>query len=326
MYEEFYGLAAPPFQLTPDPRFFFANGPHKKALAYVTYGLSKGEGFLVITGDVGAGKTTLIDYLLLSTGAQQLNSAKIVTTRLDADNLLSMVAAAFGVQCKGTDRASLLLGLQQHLHEVRRRGSRSLLIIDEVQNLSHEVLEELRMLSNFQFGAEPLLQLFLVGQPEFRRTFASPTLEQLRQRVIAYYHLHPLNATETREYIQHRLNQAGWNGSPQFTSAALDLLHRETGGVPRRINVLCDRLLLFGFLEDKRRFGVDEVQATLNDMREENSYLQSPGDQPVASTVPLPIEEPASTATAPHLKLTPRPTEIVSEETKPEPQIKGSVS
>jgi putative secretion ATPase (PEP-CTERM system associated) len=290
MYEEFYGLTSSPFKLTPDPRFFFAGGPHKKALAYVAYGMSKCEGFLVITGDVGAGKTTLIDYLLQTVSPEQVNTAKIVTTRLDSDSLLSMVTRAFGIETQNSDRASLLHGLQEHLLAVHRRGSRSLLIIDEVQNLTRDVLEDLRMLSNFQQGAEPLLQVFLVGQPEFRQTLASPVLEQLRQRVIAYYHLHPLGPLETRNYIRHRLKQAGWNGSPQFTLKALDQLYRETGGVPRRINVLCDRLLLFGFLEQKRIFGQAEVQATINDMRDENSYVQPTGDRGLAAGGVTPLE------------------------------------
>jgi putative secretion ATPase (PEP-CTERM system associated) len=269
MYTDFYGLAGFPFQLTPDCRFFFDSRPHRKAMAYLTYGLSKGEGFIVITGEIGAGKTTMIDYLMSSLEGKSIVTARVVTTQVQANDLLRMVGTAFGVTGGRSNKATLLGQIEDFLIANHRAHRRAFLVVDEVQSLASSSLEELRMLSNFSVGQRPLLQICLVGQPEFRRTLASERLEQLRQRIIASHHLVPLDTEETRGYIEHRLRRVGWTDDPRFTDDAFARIHEETRGIPRRINTLCDRLLLFGYLEEKRELGGGDVAEVIVDMREE---------------------------------------------------------
>lgn len=272
MFTEFYGLTGLPFQLTPDPRFFFESRTHKKAMAYLTYGLGQGEGFIVITGEIGAGKTTLVGNLLNSLDSDQYLAAKIVTTQLEADEVLRMVASAFGVPHEGHDKAAVLSRLEGFLLDVYDKGKRALLIIDEAQNLPNDSLEELRMLSNFQIGDTALLQSFLLGQPQFRdRLSQDQDLEQVRQRIIATYHLLPLaDADETCEYIRHRLGMVDWKDDPSFTPEAFATIHEFCDGVPRRLNTLCSRLLLFGFLEEIHEIDEAVVREVISDMASEN--------------------------------------------------------
>ena len=269
MYTGFYNLKGLPFQLNPDHRFFFDKGPHKKASAYLRFGLSQAEGFVVMTGEVGAGKTTLINYVLAQIQGQERVTAKVDTTQLEAENFLRMVASAYGLEQEGADKATILRRLESFLRSVHQSGKRALLFVDEVQNLPYSSLEELRMLSNFHENQNALLQIYLVGQPEFKRTLAGPDLEQLRQRVIANYHLRPLNAEECRDYIRHRLTHVDWDNDPSFQDEALTEIFQETGGIPRRINLLCSRLLLFGCLEGLHDIGVDAVKEVISDMHEE---------------------------------------------------------
>ncbi|MDO8315731.1 MAG: XrtA-associated ATPase [Rugosibacter sp.] len=268
MYEAYYGLTAKPFQLNPDPSFYFDSTQHRRARAYLEYGVHQNEGFIVVTGEIGAGKTTIVRGLLEALDKEKVIAAQLVSTQLDADDMLRMVAAAFGVHSKGGEKADLLLSLEAFLVDVARQGKRCLLIVDEAQNLTPRAVEELRMLSNFQFESHALLQSFLVGQPEFRMILLSPQMEQLRQRVIAACHIGPLSAIETQEYIQHRITCAGSTGDPQFEGAAFAAIHRASAGIPRRINGICDRLLLAGFLADKKIFSkedVDDVASEIND-------------------------------------------------------------
>ena len=189
MYRSFYGFRVKPFQLKPDPNFFFGSKGHKRAMAYLEYGLSQGEGFIVITGEVGAGKTTLVRNLFRKLDSEKILAAQIVNTDLDSDDTLRMVAAAFGLPYENPSKASLLIGLEQFFRQCDQQGKRALLVVDEAQNLSPRTVEELRMLSNFQTDDKPLLQTFLLGQPEFRKTLLSGDMQQLRQRVTATYHL-----------------------------------------------------------------------------------------------------------------------------------------
>ena len=250
MFTDFYKLKALPFQLTPDHRFFFSSSVHSSAMAHLTYGLSQGEGFIIITGDIGAGKTTLVGHLLSTLDKEQFVAAKVVTTQLDADNMLRMVSSAFGLPIENIDKASLLRRVEAFLRDTVAVGKRCLLVIDEVQNVPVPALEELRMLSNFQIDGRTPMQCFLLGQPQFRRTLASPDLEQLRQRVTATYHLASLGQEETRSYIEHRLKLAGWDGDPKFSNEAFREIFAYTRGTPRLINMLCSRLMLFGYLEE----------------------------------------------------------------------------
>jgi len=277
MYAEFYGLSGRPFQLTPDPRFYFDTRTHRKAMAYLSYGLNQGEGFIIITGDIGAGKTTLVGHLFESLDKSQYVFAKVVTTQLDADNTLRMVAGAFGINIEGLDKASMIQRMERFLRTQYDAGRRVLLIVDEVQNLPISALEELRMLSNYQEGDHALLQIFLLGQPEFKDKLASSMeLEQLRQRVIATHHLEPMGPEEVSGYIQHRLSLVGWNQDPVFTEGAYRLIHGFTGGVPRRLNNLCSRLLLFGSLEELHEINERVVEEVINDLKKDNTPTTGP--------------------------------------------------
>lgn len=272
MYEAFYKLRAKPFALNPDPRFFFGSKGHKRAMAYLEYGLSSREGFIVITGEIGAGKTMLVRTLFDKLKKEDVVAAQIVSTQLDADDLLRSVASAFGLEQEGLNKASLLKKIESYLLSVVRQGRRALLVVDEAQNLSPRAVEELRMLSNFQYGSEPLLQSFLLGQPEFRMTLQSEALQQLKQRVIASYHLGGMDAKETRAYILHRLECAGWKDDPRIDDGAFARIHEFSGGIPRRINTLCDRLLLLGFLAEKHALGCGDVEEVIADLGQEVAY------------------------------------------------------
>jgi len=272
MYEDYYRFSAKPFQLNPDPRFFFGSKGHKRAMAYLDYGLSLGEGFIVITGEVGAGKTTLVRNLFRQLDSNNLIAAQLVSTQLDAEDTLRSVAAAFGLQHEGLTKSSLLKNLENFLIAATRQGKRALLVVDEAQNLTARAVEELRMLSNFQNSDRSLIQTFLLGQPEFRGMLQSPDMQQLRQRVVASYHLGPLAADETRGYIEHRLRTVGWVDAPGFDDAAFLALHDFTGGIPRRLNTTCDRLLLFGFLEEKNHFGEAEINEVISDLKSEVAH------------------------------------------------------
>ena len=282
MYESFYGLTKKPFQLNPDPSFYFGSRQHRRAMAYLEYGLHQNEGFIVITGEVGAGKTTLVRNLFSKLDPQQVVAANLVSTQLDADDTLRMVASAFGIPSKETNKANLLLSLEAFMVSIAKQGKRCLLIVDEAQNLTPRAVEELRMLSNFQLETHALLQSFLIGQPEFRHILQSPQMQQLRQRVIAACHIGPMDAEETRGYVEHRLKCVGWKDSPQFEPNAYQAIFESSGGVPRRINSVCDRLLLSGFLAEKRVFTRDDVDEVAKEMSNETSApksLKPPSDR-----------------------------------------------
>ena len=261
MYESFYGLSGKPFQLNPDPSFYYGSRGHKRAFAYLEYGLYQSEGFIVITGEIGAGKTTIVRSLLEQLDPAKVVAVQLVSTQLDADDMLRAVGTAFGLPVKSVDKAILLASLEAFLCQLVVDKKRALLVVDEAQNLPPRAVEELRMLSNFQFGDQALLQSFLVGQPELRAMMQSPQMQQLRQRVIASYHLGPLDKAETQAYIEHRLKHVGWKEDPQFEPACFDLIYELTGGIPRRINTLCNRLLLASFLSEKHALSTSDVQA-----------------------------------------------------------------
>ncbi|MGH8713736.1 MAG: XrtA/PEP-CTERM system-associated ATPase [Casimicrobiaceae bacterium] len=269
MYETFFGLTGKPFQLNPDPSFYFGSRGHKRAFAYLEYGLYQSEGFIVITGDIGAGKTTIVRSLLEQLDPEKVVAVQLVSTQLDADDMLRAVGAAFGIPVKGVDKAMLLASLEAFLCQLAVDKKRALLVVDEAQNLTPRAVEELRMLSNFQLGDQALLQSFLVGQPELRAMMQGEQMQQLRQRVIASYHLGPLDKGETRAYIEHRLKHVGWNEDPRFDPACFELIHTLTGGIPRRINTLCNRLLLAAFLAERHVLETVDVLAIAHEIRDE---------------------------------------------------------
>ncbi len=269
MYEDFYHLRAKPFQLSPDPSFFYGSKGHKRAMSYLEYGLHQGEGFIVITGEVGAGKTTLVRNLFKKLQGENVVAAQLVSTQLDADDMLRMVAAAFGLPHEENNKATLLKRLENFLVNCQNLGKRALLIVDEAQNLSPRAVEELRMLSNFQSQEKSLLQSFLLGQPEFRYTMASEGMQQLRQRVTASYHLGPMDRQETREYIEHRMRTVGWNHDPNFTNDAFAGIYDYAAGIPRKINTLCDRLLLMGYLEEIHQIDAAAVHEVVTEIKSE---------------------------------------------------------
>lgn len=277
MYESFYNLSGKPFQLSPDPDFYYESRVHKRAYAYLEYGLYQGEGFIVITGEVGAGKTTIVRNLLTHLDASKVVAAHLVSTMLDADDLVRAVCGAFGLHTKGADKASLLSELEQFLRGVAQERKRALLIVDEAQNLTPRAIEELRMLSNFQSGERALLQSFLVGQPELRRVMQNPRMQQLRQRVIASYHLGPLDRAETEAYIEHRLRRVGWKGDPKIDVEGYDAIFAFTAGIPRRINMIANRLMLAGFLGNTHTLTAKDVEIVAGEIKEELSAAGKPG-------------------------------------------------
>ncbi|SPE33939.1 Putative fused protein UDP-N-acetylglucosamine 2-epimerase: transport, ATPase component (fragment) [Burkholderiales bacterium] len=269
MFESFFGFSANPFQLNPDPSFFFESKGHRKAYAFLQYGLFQGEGFIVITGEIGAGKTTLVRALLGHIDPKSVVAAQLVSTQLDADDLLRAVAISFGLPVKDAGKAELLAGLEAFLTSLVPQRRRALLVVDEAQNLTSRAMEELRMLSNFQIGDRALLQSFLIGQPELRDLMRTASMQQLRQRIIASYHLGPMEPDETRAYVEHRLKHVGWKGDPSIDAQVYPALHEATAGIPRRINSLCNRLLLGAYLAGEHRIDVAKVEAAIAELRDE---------------------------------------------------------
>src|SRR3569623_1450594 len=248
MYESFYKFQARPFQLSPDPRFFNGSPVHKRAMSYLRYGLTQGEGFIVITGDIGTGKTMLVRTLFADLARENVVAAQLVTTQLEADDTLRMVAASFGLAHEGLDKATILKNLETFKTARAREGKRKV-----------------------------LFQSFLLGQAEFRNTLQAKGLEQLRQRVIAAYHLEALDPAQTRAYIEHRLATVGWQGDPKFTDAAFSAIYQHSGGIPRRINTVCDRVMLFGSLEEVHTFDADNVNTVIAELNQETAAAPTSG-------------------------------------------------
>lgn len=270
MYDKFYRFSGVPFLLTPDTRFFFGSSGHSRAISHLVYGLSQQEGFIVITGEVGAGKTMLVEHLWSRLDRSTYVIARIVTTQVSADDLLRLVMTKFGLgDVQGVDKAVLLLRFEHMVRAQRDTGKRCLLVVDEVQNLSLAALEELRMLSNITVDDRASVQTILLGQPQFRPILAGPDAEQLRQRVLASFHLGPLSETECQQYIEHRLRTVGWAGDPEWEDAATAAVYRHTGGIPRRINTLCSRVLLFGALEETHTITAAMVDATADELQQD---------------------------------------------------------
>ncbi|TKB46619.1 XrtA/PEP-CTERM system-associated ATPase [Thalassotalea mangrovi] len=282
MYENFYGFTAKPFQLNPDPKFFFGSAKHTQALSYLQYGLEQGEGFIVITGPIGTGKTMLAQSLLHRIKDSSIEAVQIVTTKLSPEDLLRAIARKFKMPVEKRSKASLLQAIEQHLLALNSQGKRALLLVDEAQNLPAETVEELRMLSNFQRNNRPLLQSFLLGQEELKPIIQSQGMEQFRQRIIASCHLQPLTTEEIAQYIKHRLELVSEKPLQIFADDCYEFIKQKTLGIPRKINLFVDRVLLYGFLNNKRFLIREDLQAVSEEFAEELST-----SQPSQSQVPV---------------------------------------
>lgn len=269
MYAAFYNLSANPFRLSPDSRLLFRSQTHGKALAYLKYGLQSGEGMVAITGNAGTGKTTLARYILAGVDRSRIMAVELMAPRLESGGVLRLVAAALGLAYQQLPKSTLLKNIENFLMARARERKRVLLVVDEAQNLAADALEELRMLSNLQVGERTLLQSFLLGQSEFRQQLQSPEMEQFRQRIIASYHLEALSNVETRDYIGHRLRLCGWRENPKIMDEAFDQIHGHTAGIPRMINKLCNRLFLYGGVEQLHTISREAVIAVIEEEKQE---------------------------------------------------------
>lgn len=295
MYSEFYHFTKKPFQLNADPDFFFKSIEHRKALAYLRYGLTQGEGFIVVVGRPGTGKTMLVKLLvnkLLNT-SNNINIGVMVTSQVQPEDLLKMILSTFGMNFIGDDKHTLLNRIEQFFIQQAKEGKRVLMIVDEAQNLPKASLEELRMLSNFEVNGKSIFQIFLIGQNQLGEYLMIPDMEQLRQRVVATYHLQPLDVEESKNYILFRLEKAGWALNPQFDEAVFAKICQYTQGIPRRINTLCDRILLFGYLEELTYIDTNAVEKVIVEIEEELSNTQTiPADEISSIAHASPIIDP----------------------------------
>lgn len=267
MYLEFYGFREMPFNITPDPKFLFLSPTHLEALQHLRYGIEEKKGFIVLTGEVGCGKTTLCRRLLDELDDHNVETALILNPRLSETQILQAILRELGCSSKHRSRTDLLDALNSHLLRLIEQGKNIVLIIDESQNMSFEALEHVRLLSNLETNTQKLLQIILIGQPELKRKLEREELRQLRQRVLVYCELQPLNAEQVGHYIQHRISLAGGNGRPTFTPRAVKSIHRRSKGIPRIINNLCDKALLAAFVKSTDQVTWWEVRRAIKECR-----------------------------------------------------------
>lgn len=297
MYEAFYKLRGKPFRLTPDPAMLFPSKGHKRAMSYLLYGFDQGEGFVMITGAVGTGKTLLIQKLMQELAQRNIAVASIASANLDGEDILPAIASQMDLSYEGRSKEALLQDLKRHLTALCARHSHALLVVDEAQTLTPSALEMLRILSNMQLGGRALLQIFLVGQTELRRTIISNRLEQLRQRIMASYRLEPMEADESRAYILHRLRTFGWTNDPKLSPEVFAGVHHASRGIPRKINVIMDRLLLYGYLEELHSLDQAALATVLDELRDEMPEVPQTLEPPA---VTRPREAPLATSTPEH--------------------------
>jgi general secretion pathway protein A len=299
MYEYFYGFKEKPFQINPDPNFLYLSPNHDHALKYLEYGIERNIGIILLTGEVGSGKTTLIHYLRRQVG-QNLELAVLSNTNLSADELLSCILIELGIESNAMGKAHNLQLFKNYLKSLDKESRRIILVIDEAQNLPKDALEEVRMLSNFQADDSMPLQIFLIGQPELRTILKSPGMHQIRQRIAVNYHLNGLSREETQNYIEYRLKKAGADRNP-FTPEAVDLIFQSAAGIPRSINILCDSALLYGFAEEVETVDTGIVKGVLGDLnlqpfvQKETREGRNQSEEPAAKVRPAaktPAEKP----------------------------------
>jgi general secretion pathway protein A len=282
MYKEFFGLRANPFNVNPDPRFLFLTRHTEEALACLTYGVQSRKGFVLLTGEVGTGKTTLINKLLEWLRLQQVATAFVFNSRMNVPNFLDYMMADFGIPCESRAKSQILLRLYNWLLDRYRAGETAVLIVDEAQNLADEVLEEIRMLTNLETFTEKLLQIVLVGQPELEQKLKQPHMRQLRQRLTLRAKTYPLTLDETKAYVQQRLRIAGSNGQPIFSPEALVAVHRYSTGIPRVINLVCEHCLVSAFVDQQKLVGPAVVEVVARDF----DLINNPPAASMANLVP----------------------------------------
>jgi type II secretory pathway predicted ATPase ExeA len=282
MYKDFFGLRANPFNVNPDPRYLFLTRHTEEALACLTYGIQSRKGFVLLTGEVGTGKTTLINKLLEWLRAQQVPTAFIFNSRMNVPQFLDYMMADFGIPCDTRSKSQILLRLYNWLLERYRAGETAVLIVDEAQNLGDDVLEEIRMMTNLETFTEKLLQIVLVGQTELEQKLKQSNLRQLRQRLTLRAKTHPLTLDETQAYIHQRLRIAGSNGQAIFDADALASIHRYSNGIPRVVNLICEHCLVSAFVDQQKVVGNSIVDAVARDfdLGDNQSLMQSPRSVP----------------------------------------------
>jgi general secretion pathway protein A len=265
VYCEYYGLMRRPFEMTPDPSFLYLGEAHREGLATLVYGIQSGKGFVMLTGEVGTGKTTLL-HALLNQLDSSTASAFIFNPRLEPLDFFHMLFAELGIEERCETKSDYLLRLNDFLIERLERGQPTVLIVDEAQNLTPDLLEEIRLLSNLETSTSKLIQIMLVGQPELKEMLSAPELRQLRQRIALRHHLRPFNERETSDYVEERLRLAGYAGKAIFKRKAIRELYAVTGGTPRLLNVVCDGALLLGYSRDQATLDVKDIREVAQDL------------------------------------------------------------
>ena len=267
MYQAFYGFQEMPFNITPDPRFLYLSPTHQEALQHLKYGVQERKGFIVLVGEVGCGKTTLCRRFLNEIDAAHFDTALILNPRVTETQMLKAILTELGETKLARSQVDLVAQMNRVLLERIERGRDIVLIIDEAQNLSFAVLEQIRLLSNLETDHQKLLQIVLMGQPELKEIIARDELRQLRQRILVHYELHPLSLDDTRHYIHHRLTLAGGMGRPVFTSWAIRAIHKASKGIPRIVNNLCDKALLAAFIRDSDEVNFWDARRAARDLQ-----------------------------------------------------------
>jgi general secretion pathway protein A len=266
MYKNFFGLRANPFNVNPDPRFLFSTQHTEEALSCLTFGIQSRKGFVLLTGEVGTGKTTLLNKFMEWLQQQRVCTAFIFNSRMNVPEFLDYMMADFGIPCESAAKSKVLLHLNHWLLERYRTGETTVLIVDEAQNLADDVLEEIRLMTNLETSSEKLLQIVLVGQPELEQRLRQPHLRQLRQRIMLRAKTQPLTLAETESYIAQRLSIAGSTGQEVFDQDARRMIHRHSGGIPRIINVICEHCLVNAFVEGQKIVKAEMVDAVAADL------------------------------------------------------------
>jgi general secretion pathway protein A len=293
MYKKFFGLRANPFSVSPDPRYLYLTRHTEEALDCLTYGIQSRKGFILLTGEVGTGKTTLINKLLELLRTQKVATAFIFNSRLDVPQFLDYMMADFGIPCDSKSKSQVLIRFYNWLLDRYRAGETAVLIVDEAQNLSEELLEEIRLMTNVETFTEKLLQIVLVGQPELEQTIKKPQLRQLRQRLTLRARTYPLSLGETKAYVSQRLRIAGWNGEEIFDPESLAAIYRYSNGIPRVVNLICEHCLVTAFVDQQKVVTVGVVDAVARDFDLDDA------DSAPAMAAPAPMASPVPVASAP---------------------------